>query len=122
MPGADSNIYYVGPVRNLTGLRRKVADDLVVKFQGITPSTVVGDLVECYKIAHGNVRLNITHLKYAETKFDLDTLVHDMIKKPGDLGLTKFYFTYVEHNTNKMNIDDLVGFIEGEDKTPAKAD
>jgi len=122
MPGADSNIYYVGPVRNLTGLRRNVADDLVVKFQGITPSTVVGDLVECYKIAHGNVRLNITHLKYAETKFDLDTLVHDMIKKPGDLGLTKFYFTYVEHNTNKMNIDDLVGFIEGEDKTPAKAD
>merc|ERR1712012_349895 len=130
MPGADSNIYYVGPVRNLTPQRwnKKLldhsppSDDLVVKFQGITPSTVVGDLVECYKIAHGNVRLNITHLKYAETKFDLDTLVHDMIKKPGELGLTKFYFTYVEHNTNKMDIDDLVGFIEGEDKTPAKAD
>merc|ERR1712012_992081 len=130
MPGADSNIYYVGPVRNLTPQRwnkklldhSPASDDLVVKFQGITPSTVVGDLVECYKIAHGNVRLNITHLKYAETKFDLDTLVHDMIKKPGELGLTKFYFTYVEHNTNKMDIDDLVGFIEGEDKTPTKGD
>ena len=131
MPGADSNTYYVGPVRNLTASNSAAkssawdcqpTDNLVVKLQGITPATVVGDLVQCYKIVAGNARLNITHLKYAETKFDLDTLVHDMIKKPGDLGLTKFYFSYVEYNTMKIPIDDLVGFIEGEEKTPAKGE
>ena len=130
MPGSDSHTYYVGPVRNLSSSNSNAkvtwdcqpTDNLVVKLQGITPSTVVGDLVQCYKIVAGNARLNITHLKYAETKFDLDTLVHDMIKKPGDLGLSKFYFSYVEHNTMKMNIDDLVGFIEGEEKPPAKGE
>ena len=132
MPGADSNTYYVGPVRNLRASNSttsaKVAwdcqptDNLVVKLQGITPSTVVGDLVQCYKIVAGNARLNITHLKYAETKFDLDTLVHDMIKKPGELGLTKFYFSYVEYNTMKIPIDDLVGFIEGDEKTQTKGE
>merc|ERR1712204_59315 len=49
----------------------------------------------------------------ADRLFDLNTLIHDVIKNPADLGLNKYYFTYVEHA--EMDVEDLVKLIEGED-------
>jgi len=127
-PGSDDNVYYVGPVRDRSdptdpkkpksrlgwaGSNEQQVDSLVVKFQGVTPATTVMSLVQCYMVSAGNTRLKITHLKYADRLFDLNTLIHDVIKNPADLGLNKYYFTYVEHA--EMDVEDLVKLIEGED-------
>lgn len=126
MPGSDEREFFVGPIRNLayhslpSASNRTVSmDSLVVKMQGVTPSTSIGDLVMCYKVVADMVTKNITHLKYADNLFGFNTLVHDAIMMP-NLGLKKFYFTLVEHSEVEVvpDIDDLLEFIGGEEEKP----
>ena len=107
---------YVGPVRNATP-QNVLSSMPIVQFRGVSNLNSVDQLIDSWSHYTKDAR-RPTYLMYNNKRCDKKVGIKDFA-----MGLDRLYFSLpLSYNADDRDIDQLLGFIEGEDEKMKKGD